>query len=325
MREGYMATNNQQFQPGVSLAGAVDLESLKHQAKAQPGEVGGAPAAGGYVIDSSSAGFQALMQTSATFPILLLLWVPTDKRLFPLAQTLGDVVNAQEGKVQLARIDIATEPEIAQAFRVQGAPALFALIGGRPMPVLQGMPSEEELKQLSDELIPQVITLAQQSGVSGSAPYQDTPQSGEDTEAAANEPALPAAHEQAHRLAEEGDFAGAAAAYEQVLKDDPTDTLAARERVKALLLARSAALDVRVVRQEAAEHPDDVEAQLAVADIDMIGGQIGDAFGRLLEYVAGHRDQMEVVRQRLLEFFLIPEATDPRLKSARQQLATLMY
>jgi putative thioredoxin len=320
-----MAANKQQFQPGVSLAGAVDLESLKHQAKAQPGEAGGAPAAGGYVIDTSSSGFQAVMQTSATFPILLLLWVPTDKRLFPLAKALGDAVNAQEGKVQLARIDIAAEPEIAQAFRVQGAPALFALIGGRPMPVLQGMPSDEELKQLTDELIPQVMTLAQQSGVTGSAPYQDTQQTQEDDTNPTDEPALPAAHQQAHQLAQEGDFAGAAAAYEQVLKDDPSDALAARERAKALLLARSATLDVRVVRQEAAEHPDDVDAQLAVADVDMIGGQIADAFGRLLEYLAGHRDQMEVVRQRLLEFFLIPDAGDPRLKSARQRLATMMY
>ena len=41
----------QQFNPGVSLAGAVDLEALKHQVKAKPGQAGGAPAAGGYVID----------------------------------------------------------------------------------------------------------------------------------------------------------------------------------------------------------------------------------------------------------------------------------
>ena len=39
----------QQFNPGVSLAGAVDLEALKHQVKAKPGQAGGAPVAGGYV------------------------------------------------------------------------------------------------------------------------------------------------------------------------------------------------------------------------------------------------------------------------------------
>ena len=65
----------QQFNPGVSLAGAVDLEALKHQVKAEPGQAGGAPAAGGYVIDTTENTFQAMVQTSATFPILLLLWV----------------------------------------------------------------------------------------------------------------------------------------------------------------------------------------------------------------------------------------------------------
>ena len=61
------------FNPGVSLAGAVDLEALKHQVKAEPGQAGGAPAAGGYVIDTTENTFQAMVQTSATFPILLLL------------------------------------------------------------------------------------------------------------------------------------------------------------------------------------------------------------------------------------------------------------
>ena len=54
----------QAFHPGVSLAGAVDLEALKHQVKAEPGQAGGAPAAGGYVIDTTENTFQAMVQTS---------------------------------------------------------------------------------------------------------------------------------------------------------------------------------------------------------------------------------------------------------------------
>nr|MBP8818258.1 co-chaperone YbbN [Bifidobacterium sp.] len=110
----------QEFHPGLSLAGAVDLESLKHQVKAEPGQAGGAPAAGGYVIDTTENTFQAMVQTSATFPILLLLWIPTDDRLFPMARTLGDAVNKLKGQIQLSRIDIASYPSIAQAFQVQG-------------------------------------------------------------------------------------------------------------------------------------------------------------------------------------------------------------
>lgn len=318
-----MAGQQRQFNPGVSLAGAVDLEALKHQVTAEPGQAGGAPAAGGYVIDTTENTFQAMVQTSATFPILLLLWLPTDDRLFPMAKTLGDAVNAMNGQLQLSRIDVASFPAVAQAFGVQGAPALFALINGRPMPLLQGVPSDQEMQQIVDEVLPKIVQVAQQAGVTGTAPYSGDPDA---EQTPSPEQTVPPEHEQAHRLAMEGDYAGAAAAYDKVLEADPNDALAARERAKALLLARSADADVREVRAAAADHPEDVDAQMAVADIDMIGGQIQDAFDRLLDYLAaGHRDQMETVRVRLLEYFAIPDPSDERLKRARRRLATLLY
>ena len=318
-----MAGQQRQFNPGVSLAGAVDLEALKHQVTAEPGQAGGAPAAGGYVIDTTENTFQAMVQTSATFPILLLLWLPTDDRLFPMAKALGDAVNAMNGQLQLSRIDVASFPAVAQAFGIQGAPALFALINGRPMPLLQGVPSDQEMRQIVDEVLPKIVQVAQQAGVTGTAPYSGDPDA---EQTPSLEQTVPPEHEQAHRLAMEGDYAGAAAAYDKVLESDPNDALAARERAKALLLARSADADVREVRAAAADHPEDVDAQMAVADIDMIGGQIQDAFDRLLDYLAaGHRDQMETVRVRLLEYFAIPDPSDERLKRARRRLATLMY
>ena len=303
-----MAGQQRQFNPGVSLAGAVDLEALKHQVTAEPGQAGGAPAAGGYVIDTTENTFQAMVQTSATFPILLLLWLPTDDRLFPMAKALGDAVNAMNGQLQLSRIDVASFPAVAQAFGIQGAPALFALINGRPMPLLQGVPSDQEMQQIVDEVLPKIVQVAQQAGVTGTAPYSGDPDA---EQTPSPEQTVPPEHEQAHRLAMEA---------------DPNDALAARERAKALLLARSADADVREVRAAAADHPEDVDAQMAVADIDMIGGQIQDAFDRLLDYLAaGHRDQMETVRVRLLEYFAIPDPSDERLKRARRRLATLMY
>ena len=318
-----MAGQQRQFNPGVSLAGAVDLEALKHQVTAEPGQAGGAPAAGGYVIDTTENTFQAMVQTSATFPILLLLWLPTDDRLFPMAKALGDAVNAMNGQLQLSRIDVASFPAVAQALGIQGAPALFALINGRPMPLLQGVPSDQEMQQIVDEVLPKIVQVAQQAGVTGTAPYSGDPDA---EQTPSLEQTVPPEHEQAHRLAMEGDYAGAAAAYDKVLEADPNDALAARERAKALLLARSADADVREVRAAAADHPEDVDAQMAVADIDMIGGQIQDAFDRLLDYLAaGHRDQMETVRVRLLEYFAIPDPSDERLKRARRRLATLMY
>lgn len=322
---GMMAENKPQANPGISLAGAVDLSALKHQVKAEPGQAGGAPAAGGYVIDVTAATFQAVLQTSATYPVLLLLWIPTDDRLFPMARALANAVNGLKGKMQLARIDINEAPEIAQALQIKGAPALFALIGGRPMPILQGLPGDEEMKQIVDELLPQIVQLAQQSGVTGEAPYSGDPDAAGAGEEDADS-AVPPEHQEAHQLAANGDYAGAAEAYAKVLETNPNDSLAARERSKALLLSRSGNVDVRDARKAAADKPDDVEAQLTVADVDMIGGQIDDAFSRLLDYLAsGHKADIEPVRQRLLEYFTIPEPDDPRLKAARRRLSTLMY
>ena len=140
---------------------------------------------------------------------------------------------------------------------MQGAPALFALIGGRPMPILQGLPGDDELKQIVDQVIPKLISVAAQSGVNGTAPYSGDPDSadgdgagtGDGAGAAAGADVVPPEHQEAHQLAVQGDYAGAAAAYEQVLQANPNDTLAARERAKALLLARSATADVREVRR----------------------------------------------------------------------------
>lgn len=322
-----VAANQSQTNPGISLAGAVDLSAIKHQVHAEPGQAGGAPSAGGYVIDVTESTFQAVLQTSATYPVVLLLWVPTDDRLVGMAKTLGDAINGMDGKLQLARVDINAEPEIAQAFQIKGAPALFALIGGRPMPILEGLPSDEELRQITDTLLPQVVQLAQQAGVTGTAPYSgDVDAEGAAVDEAELDDQVPPAHQQAHQLAVDGDYAGAAEAYAQVLEADPNDVLAARERSKALLLARSSSADVRQVRAAAADRPDDVDAQLAVADIDMIGGQIEDAFSRLLDYLAaGHKAELDPVRKRLLEYFAISAPDDPRLKAARRRLSTLMY
>lgn len=310
--------------PGISLAGAVDLSALKHKVEAQPGQAGGAPSAGKYVIDTTESSFQAMVETSSTFPILLLLWIPTDDRLFPMARKLADAVNAQEGKIQLSRIDIATYPAVAQALRVKGAPALFGLVAGRPMPILQGLPGDKELDEVATTLIPQVIALAQQSGVTGTAPLASGGDE-DDTEASTEGNQIPPAHAKAHALAAQGDYVGAAAEYKKLIDTDAQDVLAKREYAKAELLARSGAADVRDIRTKAADEPDDVQAQLAVADIDMIGGQVDDAFARLLDFAGKHREDLDDVRARLVSYFDMLAADDPRVKRARGRFASLLY
>lgn len=340
---------SQSMNPGVfSLAGAVDLEGVKRRVEAQAkqaarasaagdqGAQSSAPKAGGYVIDVNEQSFQAMVQTSVSFPIILLLWQSHDEASFELASQLADAVTALDGRMQLARIDADESPSIAQALRAQQLPAIYGLIGGRPMPISQGLPSDDELQQICSTIMPQLVQVAERSGVAGTAPFVepannaqsdasgDGASDGDSSSSSAEQ--VPPAHEQAHALAMQGDYAAAAAEYAKVLEADPHDVLAARERAKALLLARNAHADVAAVRKAAGDNPDDVEAQLAVADVDMIDGHIDDVFGRLLDFLAGgHRADAESIRARMLEYFAMLPTDDPRLARARRRLAILLY
>ena len=340
---------SQGMNPGVfSLAGAVDLEGVKRRVEAQAkqaakavnGVNGGAsseaPKAGGYVIDVNEQSFQAMVQTSVSFPIILLIWQANDEAYYDIAQKLADAVNALDGRMQLARIDADESPSIAQALRAQQLPAIYGLVGGRPMPIVQGSPSDDELQQICSVILPQLVQVAERSGVAGTAPFVEPAgdsKSDSDSELKSDSESdsapvqkVPPAHEQAHALALKGDYEAAAKEYAKVMEADPHDSLAAREHAKALLLSRNSHADVAAVRKAAGDNPDDVEAQLAVADVDMIDGHIDDAFGRLLDFLAnGHRADSEAIRARMLEYFAILPNDDARLARARRRLAVLLY
>jgi putative thioredoxin len=79
-------------------------------------------------------------------------------------------------------------------------------------------------------------------------------------------------------------------------------------------------------RAAAAEAPDDLQAQLAVADLDLTGGHVEDAFSRLVGFIArSSGEDREAARVRLLELFEVVGSADPRVGAARQQLARALF
>ena len=66
--------------------------------------------------------------------------------------------------------------------------------------------------------------------------------------------------------------------------------------------------------------------RVAVADLDVVGGHVEDAFGRLVETVrrtAG--EERERARLRLLELFEVLGPDDPRVTAARGALARVLF
>ncbi|MCR6712824.1 MAG: tetratricopeptide repeat protein [Demequina sp.] len=96
-------------------------------------------------------------------------------------------------------------------------------------------------------------------------------------------------------------------------------------------MSRTHDADPQVVRSAAAasggkSDADSVAAQLAVADLDVLGGAVEDAFARLIDVVRGTSgDERDAVRERLVELFDIVGAEDPRVVAARRALAAALY
>ncbi len=303
---------------GAALRGAVDLTSLVRAAQTSapgapaPTSSAGAPIGGGVVRDVDDAAFGEIVELSRTVPVIVEFYGGG------LAPSLGRIVAEYGGRLALATVDGNRSPQVAAAFQVAEVPAAAALVGGRPVQLFLGTPADDEVRQLLD----QILELAAQNGVTGTV--GPDPQGVDDAELV-DEP-LPPLHQDAYDAINDGDYATAASAYRAAIAQNPRDQLAVAGLAQVSLLQRLAGLDAAEVRAAGAAAPTEAEAQLAVADLDLSGGHVEDAFARLLAvFPALDAPGKAAVRTRLLDYFEIIGVDDPRTVAARRALTTLLY
>lgn len=300
-----------------SRPGAIDLSALK-QPQARPGQ----PAAGGggsYVVDITEQNFQtAALEASMSHVVVLSLWSPRSPQSESFNAMLGGLVSQYGGQIVLAQVDIDANPAIAQALQAQAVPLVVGLVKGQPVPLFQGTVEEAEARRYFDEL----VNVAAQNGVTGRAqPTGDAAEVPEEAE----EPEDPrfAAADAAFAAS---DFDTAVAEYEKLQAQYPADTEVSERLAGVRLLARTQGVDLQAARTAAADDPDDLDAQMLVADLDVSGGHVDDAFDRLIQLVKRTSgDDRERVRQRLLDLFTVVGITDPRVATARRALASALF
>lgn len=309
----------------VPLRGAVDLSALRNRpAAASPSEpAAGAPAGGNtarLVIDVTDAMFPEVLELSKTVSVVVDLWAEWCGPCKQLSPVLERVVTEHAGRLVLAKVDVDANPQLAQAFRAQSIPMVVALVGGQAVPLFTGAVPEQQVR----EVFAQLLQLAAQNGVTGSVGSGDADAA--DEEGAAAEPAMPPLHAEAFAAIESGDYAAAISAYERALAENPRDADARAGLAQVRLLSRVQDADLQAARAAAAAAPTDVDAQLLVADLDLAGGHVEDAFDRLLDlFAALPDDDRAPVRERLLELFGIVGDDDPRVIRSRSRLASLLF
>jgi putative thioredoxin len=313
----------------MSMSGVVDLAAVKaageakqkaEQDRARAAE-GGAPGPSGLVIDVGEAEFEAeVLQRSAEVPIVIDFWAEWCEPCKQLSPVLERLIHQYAGRLMLAKIDVDQNQMLMQQFGVQGIPAVFAVVAGQALPLFQGAAPEQQIRATLDQL---VQVAEQRFGITG---LQGVPQEGDEEEAAEPEVPQDPVLAAAQQALDSGDLPGAIQAYRNKLSDDPSNVEAKVGLAMSELLSRVQDMDARQVRKDAADSPDDVTAQLRVADLDMAGGHVEDAFGRLVDTVRRTSgEDRDAARMRLLELFEVIGPEDPRVVSARAALARALF
>lgn len=301
-----------------SRPGAIDLSALSRPAQ---GAGSPAPSGGGgsWVVDLTEQNFQSVaIDGSMQHLVVLSLWSPRAQQSADFNALLGRVTNDLGGQVLLAQVDVDANPQIAQALQAQGVPLVVGLVKGQPVPLFQGTAEEAEVRQYFEQL----VALGAQHGVTGRAPAVGGAPDGAEPTEEPDDPRFAAAD----AAFAGGDVDTAIAEYEKLLKQHPNDAEVSERLAGVKLFARTKDADLNQARAAAADRPDDLQAQLLVADLDVSGGHVEDAFARLIDVVRRvHGDDRELVRARLLELFTVVGTSDPRVADARRALAAAIF
>ena len=253
------------------------------------------------IIDVNEETFQTeVIERSMTTPVVIDFWAEWCEPCKQLTPVLEKLAREGGGAWTLARINIDENQRIAAMFRVQSIPLVYAVIGGQPVDAFNGVIPETQLRQW-------IGAVAKAGGV------------------AIEEPVDPR-YEGADEALVNGDLDAAENAYKQILADSPADSGAEAGLAQVGLLRRIDDVDFDGVIAAADAAPDDVDAQMLAADVEVASGNAERAYQRLVDLVrrtsGTDRDK---ARTHLVSLFLIAGPDDPVVAAARRALASALF
>ncbi|WP_058234253.1 co-chaperone YbbN [Devriesea agamarum] len=292
--------------------GLIDLASLKNPANAEGAS--SLASSSSYEVEINETTLPKVVEETKRRALLVVVTSSRVPGNDDFLATMRDLVAAKNGAITLGVVDADKDPRVAAALRPQQLPTTMLITAGQVQPLFQGAHGRDQLAPVIDE----VVRLAAEQGLDTSGVPQDA------------EPELPPLHQAAVDAIERSDIPAAIAAYEEALAENPADSEAKAGLASVRLMQRTEELDAASARQAAAENPLDLDAQLTVADLDLLGGHVEDAFARLLDLTrdavrAGDTDRRDEVKTRLLDYFEITGAQDPRVAAARRKLGSLLF
>ena len=246
-----------------------------------------------------------ILPLSLVRPVIVVMWSPRSPESVEVVRVLGKLERDYKAAFALARVDIETHPQVAQAFQTKSIPYAVAIIAEQMVPLFEQAYPEAQVKMVIDK----VLTLSSEQGV-GQAPVEQ----------------MEAEEIEAMEALEAGNFLAAEAAYKKWLARKPSENLAKLGLAQTQLLMRTEGLDLDAVIDESTKYPGDIALQLKAADVEIVNGGVEAAFTRLLHAIrATSGDDRAKVKDHLLNLFALVDQSDPRLVAARKELASALF
>src|SRR5215813_10484467 len=171
---------------------------------------GAAPAAADLIKETTTQTFvQDVIEESRRQPVLIDFWAEWCGPCRQLTPTLEKAVRNAKGKVKLVKMNIDEHPAIPGQMGIQSIPAVIAFVGGQPADGFMGAVPESQVNAFIEKLT---------KGVT-----------------APGEPNIAEILQEAEAVLAEGDAAGAAQIYAEVLAHDATNIAALAGLAKCYL------------------------------------------------------------------------------------------
>jgi putative thioredoxin len=274
-----------------------------------------------------------VIEESKRQPVLIDFWAEWCGPCKQLTPVLEKAVRAAKGKVKLVKMDIDKHPQIPGQMGIQSIPAVIAFVNGRPADGFMGAIPESQVNGFIDKLT---------KGMTGS-------------------PDIAEILKEAEAVLAEGDAAGAAAVYSEVLSADPANitalaglarcqvetgaideakqtlaTVPEAKRNDAAVKAVQAAIDLAEqaeaigpaaeLEQRVAANPLDHQARFDLAVALNASGDRLNAVNHLLEIVKRDRKwNDDGARKQLVQFFEAWGGVDEATVEGRKRLSSILF
>ena len=287
---------------------------------------------GDIVKDSDTNNFSTdVIDQSTNIPVVVDFWAPWCGPCKQLSPTLDKLAREYGGKIQLVKINVDENQELATQMRVQSIPMVVAFKDGQPVDGFAGALPESQLRQFFEKLtgsegspIEQALEKASMMVANG-----DTQNAAEIySQILAQDPINAASHAGVAKCLIEAEGIEKAQAYLKGLNADILN----KEEVKSVLAAidlEHASTDTEEtdsLRQKLDTRPDDPQLRYDLAIALYGDGCSEEAINILVELVKTHKTwNEEAARAQLLKIFEALGHSDPITIEGRRKLSVVVF